>query len=79
MSKKDLPGMPARDEVGEAAAKLVAVVQDQKRLLEKKGDAQDDLCNAMIKNKRSSVTVEGVTFILQQKEAEERVRIVWPR
>jgi len=76
---KDLPGMPKKDEVGEAAESLVGIIRKQKRIAEERGEAADVLRDAMMRVNRPSITVEDVTFILQKKEAEEKVKVVWPR
>lgn len=75
----ELPEMPERDEVGAAAARCVDIKTKIKSLVAGYGTACDALRDAMLKMKRSSITVEGVTFVLETKEAEEKVRAIWPK
>ena len=75
----DLPGMPERDEVGTAALAVVQIKNKIKTLTAAFGTAKDVLRDAMIRNKRASVTVEGVSFFLETKEAEEKIRAIWPK
>lgn len=76
---EELPEMPDRDEVGQAAVKVVEITRKIKALLFDKGERMEDLRDAMIRADRKSITVEGVTFVLETKEAEEKVRAIWPK
>lgn len=79
LKEAELPTMPARDEVGTAAMEAVECSKKIRRLTFEKGQLFEELRNKMLKHKRNSITVEGVTFVLETKEAEDRVRAVWPK
>lgn len=77
--QKEIPNIPKRDAVGEAAAQLTAIISKQKSLSVERGVVAETLCNEMIKAKRASVSIDGFTFLLQQKEAEDSVKVIAPR
>lgn len=79
LKQTEMPGMPERDEVASAAAKVVELQKSIKALNFEKGEALDELRDAMIRGKRTSVSIDGATFVLETKEAEDKVRAIWPK
>lgn len=78
-TKDELPNMPKRDAVGEAAANLAKIISKQKALVTERGEAAEQLLDAMTSMQRPSVTVEGFTFVLEEREAQQKIKVIAPR
>lgn len=75
----ELPGMPAPDGVGLAAQKFQTSLEKLESAQLEKGDCMTALYKALVKAKRTSITVNGYTFERHHQGPRDTIKVKKPK
>lgn len=78
-SNPELPGMPALDGLGKAARRYVEAIQSVEAAVTEKGDAKDALIRAMKKRSKTTMQVDGYTFLRDRKGPVDNIKVHKPK